>query len=257
MKITRVIILLAFICQPLELVGQDLDGQVRRIWSDAAALVSTDILLPTGYDSTKAYPLLVALHGFGSSAELFGRIAPDFTDAGFIVALPEGAYSVLIGERVGRDWFIHQPPTEWSELRHRALKVTAQSQIPSVLAAVGSEHKISDVYLLGFSQGGIVAYYSGITNHEYVDGIVIFGSLMLDDWMDSSTLAEANNIPVLIFQGTEDQLVTSQMSESTRDLLLNNGFDVTYREFAGGHTVPPELLPSVVEWIREQSGDDR
>ncbi len=235
------------------LAAQDVASKGRQVWSEASALVSTKIHVPEDFDSTREYPLLIALHGFGSSADLFGRIASHFTERGFVVAVPEGAYSVGVEDRVGRDWFLHQPPTEWSDLRLRALQLVARSQLPSVLAEVKREHEISKAYLLGFSQGGIVAYYSGITHHDDFDGIVIFGSLMDAEWMDSSTLAEGNRVPVLIFQGTEDELVPAWMSESTRDLLLSHGYDVTYREFSGGHRVPPELLHSVTDWIQAKA----
>ncbi len=239
-----------------ELAGQDAPSQGRQVWTEALALVSTKIHVPENYDPMQEYPLLIALHGFGSSAELFGRIASHFTEKGFIVALPEGAYSVLIEDHIGRDWFLHQPPTEWSDLRLRALRLTAQSQLPSVLAELKREHKISQAYLLGFSQGGIVAYYSGITHHQDFDGIIIFGSVLFVEWMAPETLAEGREIPVLIFQGTEDDLVPTSMAESTRDLLVGHGYTVTYREFTGGHSVPPELLSSAIDWIHVRLDDN-
>ena len=60
-------------------------------------------------------------------------------------------------------------------------------------------------------------------------------------------------LPVLIFQGSEDELVPPSMAEATRDLLTSHGYDVTYREFVGGHRVPPELLVSVTDWIQDRS----
>ena len=245
---------LAFVCGTSGLAGQDSGVVGRQVWSEASALVSTVVHVPEDFDPDREYPLLIALHGFGSSAALFGRIAAHFVEQGFIVALPEGAYSVALDDRIGRDWFLHQPPTEWSDLRLRALRVVAQSQIPSVLRVVERDHRISDAYLLGFSQGGIVAYYSGLTHPEDFAGIVIFGSLMQADWMDASTIAAANRVPVLIFQGTEDELVPPWMAEETRDLLQEHGYDVTYHEFAGGHRVPSQLLVNVTDWIKAERG---
>ncbi|MFI7580895.1 hypothetical protein [Kocuria kalidii] len=34
--------------------------------------------------------------------------------------------------------------------------------------------------------------------------------------------------------------------------LEEDGYDVTYAEFAGGHTVPPEIVRRAVEWLGGQ-----
>lgn len=40
----------------------------------------------------RAYPAVIALHGFGGSSEKFDRIGRAFAQAGFIAVLPEAPY---------------------------------------------------------------------------------------------------------------------------------------------------------------------
>ena len=39
-------------------------------------------------------------------------------------------------------------------------------------------------------------------------------------------------------------------AERTRDLLIEHGYDVTFRAFEGGHVVPRDELGFVINWIR-------
>ena len=44
-------------------------------------------------------------------------------------------------------------------------------------------------------------------------------------------------------------LPISRTSRRVVPALRHNGYDVTYREFDGGHVIPPELAREAAEWI--------
>jgi len=54
---------------------------VDTVWQEAPALFPALVALPEGYDSTRTWPAILALHGFGGTARGFARIAPVFTKA--------------------------------------------------------------------------------------------------------------------------------------------------------------------------------
>jgi predicted esterase len=37
----------------------------------------------------------------------------------------------------------------------------------------------------------------------------------------------------------------------SRNILKKYGFDVTFKDFEGGHTVPEEILKQVTEWMKK------
>ena len=48
-------------------------------------------------------------------------------------------------------------------------------------------------------------------------------------------------------------MVEYDAAVEARDTLTDNGYDVTFYEFEGGHTVPEEACHKAVEWIRAGS----
>ncbi len=49
--------------------------------------------------------------------------------------------------------------------------------------------------------------------------------------------------------GTTDHVLPVQASRAIVGRLQSNGYDVTYKEFDGGHEVPPDIARSAFEWF--------
>lgn len=64
-------------------------------WQEAPALVPVRMLFPPDFDRDTPRTLIVALRGFGSSAEEFQRVGDQLAGAGFLVALPEAPYAFI------------------------------------------------------------------------------------------------------------------------------------------------------------------
>ncbi|MFI7584211.1 alpha/beta hydrolase [Kocuria sp. M1N1S27] len=58
---------------------------------------------------------------------------------------------------------------------------------------------------------------------------------------------------IFVSHGTGDEtLPVDRTSRRIVPRLEEDGYDVTYAEFAGGHTVPPEIVRRAVEWLGGQ-----
>jgi predicted esterase len=90
---------------------------------------------------------------------------------------------------------------------------------------------------------------SAIANHIAVDGLIIFGARFTESWFQGTTLAEANHLPVFIAHGETDEAISIAVGERARDALTGLGYDVTFRPFPEGHSIPAEVLAEVVAWI--------
>lgn len=82
---------------PRPVIGQDdpateSRSQPELLWHQANALFPIRVHLPNDFDSARAYPAVIALHGFGGSSERFERVGRAFAQAGFIAVLPEAPY---------------------------------------------------------------------------------------------------------------------------------------------------------------------
>ena len=63
--------------------------------------------------------------------------------------------------------------------------------------------------------------------------------------------AERRNAPrFFISHGTEDQaLPIDQTSRRIVAELERNGYQVRYREFPGGHSIPPDIAREAIDWF--------
>jgi predicted esterase len=238
------------------------DRSVDLLWHEAPALFPVIVERPANFDSTEAYPAIVALHGFGSSSEAFSRIAPVFTGAGFIVILPEAPYRVPSekpGDHIswGLNTWTPPPLTNDPAIDTRSVELMVLEHIPAALERVEEEYKLGDKYLLGFSQGAIYAFAAGYYNQDTFDGIVAFGLSGMEsirDWLAQrgESITDGNSLPVLLVNGTEDKMAPYTEAEIALDLLKEEGYDVTLHSFAGGHAVPAAELEKCVEWLRRK-----
>jgi phospholipase/carboxylesterase len=226
---------------------------VVTLWHEAKALVPTQVILPPDFDSEVPHSLIIALHGYGSSAEAFANHTRPFTRSGYILAVPEAAYAMLDGEgKLVYDWWLYQMPDR-EELHQRAIQSLVNDHLPAVIRDLRQRYRIDQVYILGFSQGAMTAYLAGICQPALFDGIVAFGGMTRKEWYPGDTLAQGQHVPVLILHGKSDTRMPFSEGERARDLLMKGGYDVTFRPFSGGHTVPSNEFDFVVAWLRQRA----
>ncbi len=254
------LLLMSFL-MTLKLVTAQTDSiKNTTVWNKIEAYTPTKIALPNNYDSTKEHTLIISLHGYGGTAEGNLRwLSKPFTDAGFIFAAPQALYPVLHDNgKLGYEWFLidissaimlERPA---SKLEIAAMRTTTDNQMGQVISDLKDKYKVDKIYFAGFSQGGIITYLSGIHYHDKIDGMIIFSSVVDEDWLGDDNIKDGKGVRTLIIQGEQDKVVPIELAENGRDLLLENGYDVTYKKFDGEHTVPKNLMDFVIDWIGEK-----
>ena len=213
----------------------------------APVLLKYRLHLPADYDSTLARPLLVGLHGLGSSADRFARLWSRFDEPGFIYAVPQAPYPFSVGTDVGYSWYTRVHGDSAATVRSRLM---TEKYILDVVRDVRERCAVSDVYLFGFSQGCAFTYATAIRNPEPFTGIICFGGWLDTDWLSETDIRNANGLRAFIVHGRQDTGVDYENSTDARDLLKRHGYDVTFVDFDGGHRVPVEHLKLAVEWMQ-------
>lgn len=233
-------------CPSCALLGPEPPGGNRVVIGTAS--VSALLALPEGYDSLKTYPLLVALHGNGGTAESF---APEFSSLwrdSLLVAVPQGEYE---GPAGGRSWFfLTSDRTLWERYDTRTV-----SHVVELVAAIGDRYPVGEVFVLGFSQGASLAYMIGLRNPARVAGVLAIGGVLpeIDEpgsIVHAQHVADARNVRVFVARGTSDAAVGRDAFVSQRDFLLANGYSVTACEYSGGHWLTDDLLARVRRWLK-------
>jgi phospholipase/carboxylesterase len=185
------------------------------------------IYVPPTYLPGRPAPLLIMLHGAGSRGENALKPLLHLADeVGLILVAPDSR---------GRTWDLildaYGPDVA---LIDRALaQIFAQYTIAPARVALG-----------GFSDGASYALSLGLTNGDLFDSLIAFSPGFMAP-------ADRRNAPrFFISHGSEDQaLPIDQTSRRIVPELERNGYEVRYREFAGGHSIPAEIAREAVQWF--------
>ena len=107
-----------------------------------------------------------------------------------------------------------------------------------------------NILLAGFSQGGAVAYYTGIRSSQTLAGILALSTYLPFLSSAKTEHSGANlNSPILAMHGKFDPVVPLSAGKSSADGLSALGYRVDWREYAMEHTVIPEQLRDIGVWI--------
>ena len=106
------------------------------------------------------------------------------------------------------------------------------------------------ILLAGFSQGGAVAYYTGIRFTLKLAGLLAL-STYLPFWSDAiHQHSEVNTaIPILAMHGRHDQVVPMSLGKASTEVLKNLGYPIEWKTYPAEHTVMPEQLRHIGQWI--------
>jgi predicted esterase len=218
---------------------------------EASCLIPGYVRLPADYDSTRAYPLVIGLHGYGATPKSFARLYERAGKPEFIYACLQGPYAFGAGRDLGFSW------TTWNQddstVERRSVRLSSDF-IANAARNLSARFKTRSTWLLGFSQGCGMAYRTGIGHHDLFKGIICFGGGLDTMNFGPADYAAAKGLKVFAAHGKEDRVVEYKYGTNTRDFLKRKGFNVTFVDFKGGHTVPEEPLKRAVKWMMTAEG---
>ncbi len=213
---------------------------------EATCLVPSYVRLPADYDSSRAYPLVIGLHGYGATPKSFSKLYERAGKPEIIFVCLQAPYAFGAGRDLGFSWSTWNRDDSTVEQRSSRL---SGDFITAAAKKLSSRFKTNGTWLLGFSQGCFMAYRTGIGHHDLFKGIICFGGGLDTLSFGPADYAAAKGLKVFASHGKEDRMVEYKYGTTTRDFLKRKGFDVTFVDFKGGHTVPEEQLKQAVKWM--------
>ena len=184
--------------------------------------------VPSTYAPDRPHPLVVMLHGAGGDAA--GGLSPfrDLADeAGIILLAPDSrdrTWDVLLGGFGPDVAFLDQ-----------ALAQTFEQYV------VDPEN----ITVEGFSDGASYALGLGLANGSLFRKVVAFSPGF------APSASRQGQPRVFISHGqADDVLPIDRCSRRIVPRLQALGYDVEYREFEGGHAIPPDIVEEALEWWR-------
>lgn len=211
----------------------------------AQAKLYYDVFTPT---RTPA-PLLVALHGYGSSKSWMMREARQHAPEGFAIAALQGPHQHIKEPRepggplrYGFGWLTSFRSEDSIAMHHCALL-----DLMDTLVGEGVARR-ERVFLLGFSQSCALNYRFAFTHRERLRGVVGICGGMPGDWETSEAYGETR-ASVLHLTGTRDEFYPPSRVGDYGERLRLRASDVEMRAYDAGHEFVPAMRGDVRAWL--------
>jgi phospholipase/carboxylesterase len=198
------------------------------------------------------HPTILTLHGRGANAlDLLG-LAPHICNGKFLMICPQGPLETPIGPGVvGYAWYpmsMGGPPDVGAILSSRK---KLQAFLDECLARYPIDAK--KLVILGFSQGGVMAYSLALSNPERFAGLVVLSSWLPKELIPDLAIKETvQSLPTLVQHGSQDQMIEVQRAQDSVERLRELRVPLTYREYNMVHEITPRGLTDLSAWLEEK-----
>ena len=183
-------------------------------------------------------PLVIGIHGRGSTPENFSRLFQDFSERTQI-AMPQAF--ARYGD--GFSWF---PSSRGqSDAEFAAALDTAEQKLWAAISEIARGRR---VFVTGFSQGGMLSYVLAARHpREIAYAFPISGGAP----RALLPRARAAAAPIYALHGASDELIEVGFARSTVAVFKEEGATAELRDFAGvGHNVSPAMREDLLTRLR-------
>lgn len=195
-------------------------------------------------DKSTHPPVIILLHGYGSDErdlfELRGALPKNY-----IVIAARAPYAV--GAQ-GYQWFERGSNGKSAQLDNSKKLVAAF--IPEVVAKYKAD--AHQVYVMGFSQGAMMSYETGLTKPELLKGIGVLSGRIFPPLKQEVKNNEAlKKLRIFVSHGTADDRIPFADGKAAADYLNSIGLKPEFHEYAGmGHAISNDVMADLVKWLK-------
>lgn len=194
-------------------------------------------------------PLIILLHGVGSNEQNMFSFADTLPDKYKVISV-RGPLTFGNGSYA---WFQVQFGPNGSVINEEQAENARKEIIRFIdnLTAV-EEFDPNQVYLIGFSQGGIMSYSLALTAPEKVKGIAIMSGRLLPE-IKPLVVSEdrLKKLRIFVSHGKQDPVLRYGYAEDAVAYLKNKGLQPDFHTYDEVHTINKQMLDDVNLWLNE------
>jgi len=199
---------------------------------------------------------VIWLHGLGADGHDFVPIVPHLRSAAarpvrFIFPHAPVRPVTVNGGMAMRAWYDIlglQIDRDQDQAGIRASLAQVDALIDDQIAAgMPSAH----IILAGFSQGGAIALRCGLARQRPLGGIMVLSAYLLDaDSLEHWSAPASAQVPIFIGHGSEDPIVPVGLGQASARRLQQAGHAVEWRTWPMPHSVCPEEIAAIDQWLQ-------
>ena len=206
-------------------------------------------VLPNDYRAERDYPLLIFLHGFGANMGDLVPLASSIDQNGYIYVFPNAPMGFQMG--TGESGFGWLPPVGMGREPEHVIRSTDMVE-NFFVEIIEKFHTLSgNAALIGFSQGGEMAYRCGLSNPERFSGLAALCSTNPTPEELTPLLPAIRKQLIFIAEGFEDPMIAPERIQQTKVFLEEEGYDVFYKGYDMGHEISPAVLKDLAAWLND------
>lgn len=199
---------------------------------------------------TPETPLLILLHGYGSNEEDLFSFAPTLPEDWMIVSFR----APLSSHYGGHSWY----DIDLMNVENRVDVDQAKESKETILENIGfikNRYGLtnSPTHLIGFSQGGILAYALSLENPELFSKIACLSAYPEEKIMQNMVKDKKRleRLRFFISHGTDDATVPLEWGRKAADLLYDLSCYFSFREYMSGHGVNQKNYMDLMDFLRK------
>ena len=196
--------------------------------------------------------MVVLMHGWGADSQDLAPLAPMLAaDAGMALIVPD-APDICSANPFGRQWFELASPDLASDIIAQA----CQDGVPVIHQMLGSLSAAfgvpaENIFLGGFSQGGMIALSAGLGYSRPLGGIFCLSGGWLTPYQ---SITQENSLPIILAHGAIDPVVPLAMMEASHAALSSAGFSAqSLVRPAMPHSIDEEVIKALAGFIAKNS----
>jgi len=220
----------------------------------------TEELLDTIQQDTGPEPgfAVIWLHGLGADGHDFEPIVPELrlpasTPVRFVFPHAPTQPVTINGGMVMRAWYDIAVMDLSAAVDADGIERSCSHLQRLVQSTVDAGIPTTRIILAGFSQGGVIALHTGLQYPERLAGIIALSTYVaLPESLQHGASDANRDLPLFMAHGRYDPVIPCAMGERSRDFLLQEGYPVQWHEYPMEHSVYPEEIRDLSDWLRQR-----
>jgi phospholipase/carboxylesterase len=187
---------------------------------------------------------MIVMHGLGDSLNSYIELCKGINVTGLNYLLVNAPFNHYFGH-------------SWYDLPPAGKPYNRLEQAREKLAGLVKEMNdfgipCKDIFLMGFSQGGLMAIDQFTSQKQLFAGVVALSPRIRvrDDW-EKFQVEGKFNTPIFMAHGYYDEQIPYQETFEAANALKENGFSIKFNAYEMGHEIDIDEIRDLREWLNE------